>query len=474
MIYSAKTKLLGSLLSLFVIVAGCTKERTPLSDSKEIISVSLKKANGDPFLTGECLVTLKDDSVIVTVPAGTDRNGLIPEFSIAGVSISPASGVPQDFNVPVEYTITAENGTSVKCTVIVNVSPGSDIVYFGCSDNNFYAVDATTGLLVWKYVGTESFVYSSATYANGTVYVGGIDNFVYAFDALTGNIKWKYKMGTTGIESDAVYADGTIYVGCNDDYLVALDAATGQLKWSFQTGANISSSPTVANGTVYFGSSDGNLYALNTSTGQLKWAFQTGGMINQSGPALVNGVIYVGSRDAHLYAIDAGTGVQIWSYSTNGISLEQSSPTVANGIVYIGAWYDIGTFLMKGSLYAVNATTGELVWEKLQNTGIGSSPTVAAGRLYITTDDLNLYALDAATGNTLWSKQILANGASAAVFNDIVYVGGGGTRYFYAFDAVTGEERWRFPITQGISTSSPLIISSSNIPHYSGDSGNLN
>jgi eukaryotic-like serine/threonine-protein kinase len=481
MISTTKTLLPIAFLSL-LILAGCAKEKTnisqPGSELKEVSSVSFKKANGDPFAASDIQVTIKVDSVLVKVPNGTELNGLTPEFGFKGKSISPASGVPQNFNFPVKYTITAENGSKASYTVAVNANPPAnnnpDIVYFGSSDNNFYAVNAATGQLVWKYTGTKSFVYSSATYNNGVVYVGGIDDYVYAFDALTGNIKWTYKMGTTGIESDAVYADGSIYVGCNDDYMVALDAATGQFKWSFMTGSNISASPTVANGTVYFGSSDGKLYALSTSTGQLKWAFPTGAMINQSGPALVDGVIYVGSRDSYLYAIDATTGTQKWRYSTNGISLEQSSPTVANGIVYIGGWYDVPGFTKKGSMYAVNATNGALVWEKLQNTGISSSPTVANGKLYITTDDLNIYALDAASGSTIWSKQVLANSASPAVSNGVVYVGGGGTHYFYAFDAATGTEKWRFSVPNGIMTSSPLIISASNDPHYSGDSGNYN
>jgi outer membrane protein assembly factor BamB len=188
----------------------------------------------------------------------------------------------------------------------------------------------------------------------------------------------------------------------------------------------------------------------------------------------VNGIIYVGSRDANLYAIDANTGIKKWSYSTNGISLEQSSPTVAHGVGYIGGWYDVPAFSRKGSLYAVDAGTGQLVWEKLQNTGISSSPTVANGRLYVTTDDLNLYALDVVSGNILWSKQILANSASAAVCNGVVYVGGGGSRYFYAFDAANGSEKWRFAVPQGLMTSSPLIVTSNNDAGYSGDSGVMN
>ncbi len=457
----------------------CSKEpgqQTPesptlLDSKKEIVFFSLKKADGVAFTAGELSVSVKDFAVTIEVPYGTNRNGLVPEISIKGKTISPASGVPQDFTVPVTYTVTAEDGSKAAYTVTVTVAEPGSTIYFGSGNNTFYALDSRTGSLKWKYTSTASFAYSSPTYADGTVYIGGIDNYVYAFDAATGAVKWRLLAANTGIESDAVVVNKTVFVGTNDDELLALDAATGSIKWRFRTGSNISSSPTVADHTVYFGSSDGKLYALDETSGNLKWAFATGGMINQSGAALVDGVLYVGSADGYLYAVNATTGALKWRYSANGISLEQSSPTVANGIVYIGGWHQPTDFTRKGSLLAVNASTGQLVWEGLQNTGISSSPCVANGKLYITADDRAIHALDAATGASLWKKTVLANSASAAVANNTVYVGGGGTGYFYALDAATGAEKWKFGTPGGLMTSSPLILSADNKADYAGDSG---
>jgi outer membrane protein assembly factor BamB len=462
-----------SFLAIFLILFSCTKPDESLDPSKEIISFSLKNADGTAF-TGTLSAIIQDTVITVTIPNNTNRVGLIPEIQIKGKTISPASGVVQNFSLPVRYTVTAEDGSRRTYTVIcVYANPGG-VVYVGSSNKNFYALDALTGNLKWNYTGTNWFVYSSATYANGTVYVGCVDSYVYAFDATTGAVKWKFLAGNTGVESDAVVVNGVVYVGSNDDYLYALDASTGQMKWRFLTGANVSASPVVVNNTVYFGSSDGKLYALDANSGGFKWSFTTGAMINQSGPAYVNGVIYVGSRDSYLYAIDAATGQQKWRFYTNGISLEQSSATVANGIVYIGGWYNVPGFNQKGSLYAVNANTGQLVWEKLTNTGIGSSPCVYEGKVYISCDDLNLYALNAATGATIWQQQVLANGASAAVANGIVYIGGGGSNYFYAFDAQTGTLKWKFTTPGASMTSSPLIVNASGDAYYSGDSGLMN
>jgi hypothetical protein len=64
-------------------------------------------------------------TISVTVPYGTDRNGLVPTIIHTGANISPASGAVQNFNSPVQYTVSAENGTTAIYTVTVTImGPG--------------------------------------------------------------------------------------------------------------------------------------------------------------------------------------------------------------------------------------------------------------------------------------------------------------------------------------------------------------
>jgi outer membrane protein assembly factor BamB len=155
------------------------------------------------------------------------------------------------------------------------------------------------------------------------------------------------------------------------------------------------------------------------------------------------------------------------------ISLEQSSPSVVNNTVYIGGWYNVPLFTQKGSVYAVNAQTGNLVWETLQNVAFSTSPFVQNNKLFIGGDGGVVYSLDASNGSVFWQKTILHNSASPIEVNGIVYVGGGGTGFFYALDAGNGNEIWKFAIPGGLTTSSPLIINGSGDPKHCGDSGAL-
>ena len=60
-------------------------------------------------------------TITVTVPFGTERNGLVPTIAYVGKSINPASKTKQDFTQPVTYTVTAHNNSQAIYTVIVTV-----------------------------------------------------------------------------------------------------------------------------------------------------------------------------------------------------------------------------------------------------------------------------------------------------------------------------------------------------------------
>ena len=96
-------------------------------------------------------------------------------------------------------------------------------------------------------------VLSSPAVSGGVVYVGSSDNRVYALDASTGDLIWSYETGDYVFSSPAV-SGGVVYVGSRDNRVYALDASTGDLIWSYETGDEVWSSPEVSGGVVYVGS----------------------------------------------------------------------------------------------------------------------------------------------------------------------------------------------------------------------------
>ena len=61
-----------------------------------------------------------NDVVNLTVPSGTDVTNLTPTITVSdNATISPNSGVAQDFTNPVTYTVTAQDGSMQDYTVTV-------------------------------------------------------------------------------------------------------------------------------------------------------------------------------------------------------------------------------------------------------------------------------------------------------------------------------------------------------------------
>jgi outer membrane protein assembly factor BamB len=102
--------------------------------------------------------------------------------------------------------------------------------------------------------------------ASGAVYVGSGDNNVYALDASTGSLLWSYATGGP-VSSSPALVNGVVYVGAESSDVYALNASTGSLLWSYPADI-VGSSPAVANGVVYVGSFDDNIYAFGLQDGQ--------------------------------------------------------------------------------------------------------------------------------------------------------------------------------------------------------------
>ena len=171
-------------------------------------------------------------------------------------------------------------------------------MYFASDDFHVYALNASTGDLIWKQH-TGSVTSSPAVY-NGCVYIGSYDGYVCCLNASTGYKVWQYKTEDC-VDSSPAVAYGCVYVGSEDNNVYCLNASDGAKIWQAPTGFWVRSSPAIMDGNLYVGSQDYSIYCFNASNGQKKWSIATGNIVDSS-PAIANGILYVGSNDHHVYA----------------------------------------------------------------------------------------------------------------------------------------------------------------------------
>ena len=76
--------------------------------------------------------------------------------------------------------------------------------------------------------------------------------------------------------------------------------------------------------------------AIHSITGVMLWENQVGNFLNLfSHPIVANDIVYIGNGDSNLYALNASTGDKIWEYKTGrGIT---TTASVSNGVVYIAS-----------------------------------------------------------------------------------------------------------------------------------------
>ena len=71
--------------------------------------------------------------------------------------------------------------------------------------------------------------------------------------------------------------------------------------------------------------------------------------------------------------------------------------------------------------------TNKTLWTQQAGTGIVSSPIVADGIVYISSEDGNLYALNSSDGSQVWVSQVNAlysfSLSSPAIANGVLYIG---------------------------------------------------
>lgn len=277
-----------------------------------------------------------------------------------------------------------------------------------------------------------------------------------------------------------------------------------QSAWTATVGGPISATPVIGEGIAVVGSYDGILRAYEVGSGGLVWSFDTGaGSVIEpnlqipigvpGSAAIANGVVYTGDATGTLHALSAATGEVIWSHEPDQQAAASiwSSPVVANGVLYVGIASVAKEDGFRGVVVAVDAASGETIWEHYvtpegtDGGGVFAVPAIdtVRGLLYVGTQNgytadaadsgnlMSVLALKLADGSLAWAFSGLPDDGKATVADDIAFsaspnlftveidgvardlIGNGQkSGVFWALDRDTGEVVW----STEISSAGPL------------------
>lgn len=319
--------------------------------------------------------------------------------------------------------------------------------------------NVSTLVPAWTFA-TEDAVTASPAVVDGVVFVGAWDGFFYALDARTGRLKWKFQLDC----QPAVVPLPRVCGGPGPG------TATPE---RFSTpGGIVTASAAVVDDSVYFGGGR-TLYRLSKDDGHLIWKHVICGNPEDpnclsdlrdplqilSSPAVYDGKILVGVAAGGVnfgipyrggfLALDTRTGTQIWRFEVDvqaaatgqnrGCGDVWSSPAVdtERGMVFFGSADCEEQPLppYHASVLALDLRTGALKWvfrprESDPNKcdfDFGASPNLieVGGReaVGIGGKDGSYYLLDRLTGAAIWSRRVVFGGDSGGFFGGAAFDG---------------------------------------------------
>jgi len=285
------------------------------------------------------------------------------------------------------------------------------------TDSKFYCLDLANGKVLWS-IQTNSHTESSPAVAGGRVYFGAGDDGVYCADALTGQVRWHYP--DAHVDSGLLVLEDRVYFGSGYRFkgVVCVSTQDGHLAWKRSFRAPVWGAPSFADGRLYVAVGNGNfnesatepygeVRCLDPANGEDLWRFTDVRDGVLTSVAVYGDHAVFGCRDGVCYALNATTGALVWRTDVEAPIL--SSPAIAGGRVFFGA--DDGLFR------AIDLDTGQEVWSLdttddmliiMEDPRVQSSPAVAAGNVVFGAANGNVYCLDSEIGQVAASAPVVA------------------------------------------------------------------
>ena len=172
------------------------------------------------------------------------------------------------------------------------------------------------------------------------------------------------------------------------------------------------------------------LRAFNKLTGDLIWTSSPASSMSdknsQSTPAIavINGqrLVIQGNGGGWIYAVNARTGEPVWGFNLSKRGINTSVLVDGSTVYAMHSEENVDEGTM-GRVVAIDATgSGDItssheIWRADIGAGY-TSPTLGDGKLFVVDNSANLYALDAKTGEEIWELNVGRVGKGSPVYAD--------------------------------------------------------
>jgi Ca-activated chloride channel family protein len=393
-------------------------------------------------------------------PHGKGRPGSATAIPTKGIKVTPFSGKDGKAG----WKLRVPGGRALATPA---VSGGLVFVGGGFGSHEFYAFDAKSGKPAWAVKLSDDGP-TAAVVSEERVVFNTESCTLFVLDAKTGKHLWSRWLGDPLMSQPAV-GDGAIYMaypGADGDHrLVALALADGAQLFETRIAGDVISAPVIEGDSVYLSTFDGTVYRYRRTDGVLLWKKA---LLATSAPWIAAGEVHVarrtesqqGPRQEGFITMDKA-GV-----AKGGLKASKSAAWL-DAAVQAGTRYEAAQRRDDASVgfgggapavaktAAARANTGRGtvrgLWEYQ-----GSRPLVLGQTSWAVQGDA-LRAMDAASGTLLWERKLEGDTARHGGHLGTPPAWAGGrlvvgttTGELLAFDAATGDQRWRLELKEEI------------------------
>lgn len=288
---------------------------------------------------------------------------------------------------------------------------------------------------------------------------GDIENVVYGFDTKTLNIVWTFRYRTIDSENPTICYESSPVINNNKIYLSTWsgDTSIWNSVWNM----------------FNFSRGNNKLICL-TDTGSKVWTYDLPAG-SFSSPAVTNSTIIVGCENlkgSSLFALDLN-GDKLWEKDIGPIGY--ASPVIYDDIVYmVSKTLTQIPFTAHTKIVALQINDGKILWNHTlgdmipdkYNYAAYNTPTVADDWVFVSSPDGYLFAFDHLTGDQRWETQVYNKGTlsnnhliSSPVYADGMIFIGTPDGDLEAIRASDGSIRWTMQsISRSPIISSPIVV----------------
>ena len=239
-------------------------------------------------------------------------------------------------------------------------------------------LDIATGKTLWKCKSpgeaTGRMASSTPCVADGRVYALG-STHLYAVDATSGKLIWSAPLPSRAPASSPMVVDGVLVI--NAGKLAAFDATNGKPLWTQPKAGGGNSSPVAwksAGKTVVVCNGRGVVAGVDLKTGEVLWTTPGGGDCT---PAIVDDALAVQTNNAKVGILvgklSAAGFTKLWNMPYDPLR-SQSSPLIIGKHVY----------LMDDNIhFCFDLLTGKELWQEKPGPSAISSPAFVDGKIFL-------------------------------------------------------------------------------------------